>query len=175
MGCKQSLLLGVFVLFMLSAPLHAAVPLAFKELGNSLERDLQQTEKLAGHDYFAKHRGLFTQYAAALDTAFETGRILDGAVEMRSDDVVNLKKRYLQQLRAAEKVRARIHKTYYTALNHAMKDDDRVLFELLITHPMEPLENRHVRERFKNYYESKAQTWKFAAADALGFPISSVL
>ena len=48
-----------------------------------------------------------------------------------------------------------------------MENDDRPLFEALLEHPLEPLQNRHIREAVEAYYAPRRQSWHSVAAERL--------
>jgi murein DD-endopeptidase MepM/ murein hydrolase activator NlpD len=154
-------------MLLFSILLSAAVPGAFEQLGTSLEADRTSVATLAADESFKGQRELFERYSNELDTAFEVGVELDRAIESSAGDTEALRREYLGKLRQLQKLQKRLYRVYADALNQAMREDERELFVLLLNTPMEPLKNRHVRERVKSYYEKRAAGWELPVARKL--------
>jgi murein DD-endopeptidase MepM/ murein hydrolase activator NlpD len=157
-----------FVLFLsLGLLLHAQAPRAYHELGSAYERDLQVISQLQYHPYFKPYEAVLTRYTSAVDTAFQTGRLLDEVIDAKSDEAALLRKQYLKELRVIRKDQQAVEKVYAQALGYAIQNDDLPLFELLLEHAMEPLKSRHLKKRVQHYYEKKRKSKKIRVAEAL--------
>jgi len=153
---------AVWIAWTIMVALNAwALPEAYKPLALELQEEQMVFTELRGADFFASERPRFEAFDTAMAAVSETGRLLEGG------DPAQRRERaaaYLKALRAAQAAAAPLLRRYAVTIDEAMERDDRVLFALLISHPLAPLENRHLQERVRAYYEPRASKWNLPQA-----------
>jgi hypothetical protein len=141
----------VFV-FMLSLSFAwAGRPEAFSALGAQLESELLQLNALTGLSQFDRHQ--VDVYAKAQQHCFEKGYALDAAVASHDPERNALRSDYLSCLRTLQKESGRWQHRYALALEKAIEDKAAKSFELLVTHPLEPLQRPSLRDHALAYYD----------------------
>lgn len=160
---KSIVKLAVAVVLLWCGAWALDVPGAYEQLGRGLEEDRVALAALSEQEYFAPHRAEIAAFGAKLAEAFALGAKINAAGEGDAPPGRD----YLKRLRALQTEQRQLERLYVTALRHAMEHDDRPLFETLLEHPLEPLQNRHILEAVETYYTPRRQSWHCAAAERL--------
>ena len=145
----------------------ATLPSAYESLGRSLQEERASLRALREEPYFQSHLKAIDAYDRQLEEAFRTGRELDAAIAGSGDGGGRLGGSYLHLLRKAQQMQQRLRRVYAEALRYAMEHDERPLLEALLNHPLEPLQNRRIREEIKAFYEPRRDGWRSERAEAL--------
>jgi murein DD-endopeptidase MepM/ murein hydrolase activator NlpD len=155
----------VFLLLLAAVSLRAEYPQAFSAMGSMYDRELDRLKALTDDPAF--DREAVEVYDDARQACFETGYALDAAIEAGRSERKELRGRYLGCLRKLRE-RSRVWRHRYAqALDTAIETRDRKRFERLVSHALEPLERRALREKALAYYEGFRNEETIAAMEAI--------
>jgi len=143
----------------------AAHPGAFEPLGAQLEAELEALRVLGTLDTF--DADAIEAYAARQQRCFKDGYLLDAALASDAPQRAGLRTRYLSCLRMLQDESRRWQHRYAGSLDAAIEQNDRHAFEVLVTHPLEPLQRPSLRRKALDYYETFRAEEAIAAMEAL--------
>lgn len=154
------------LLFLLCFPFAwAGHPEAFSTLGGQLETEFAALSTLTGMPWI--DRSDVDTDAVAQRECFEKGYALDAALLSHIPERSALRSEYLSCLRALQQKSRRWERRYASALQHAIKTNAVTDFEMLVTHPLEPLRRPSLRERAMAYYDTIRQTHTISAMETM--------
>lgn len=141
-----------FLYLLLPLFLLAQAPVAYKELGEQIDKELPYFNTLSSHSKFSNHLQKFSMYFEEVNDAFSLGYSLDKEISNLGKNENELQRNYLISLRRLQAKRDRLKSLYYDEIQSSIKDNNMSYSLFLLENGSTFLqENKKLLDRFLVY------------------------